>query len=243
MSAKTLIIGHRGAAAVLPENTMESFRLAFHEHQADMIEFDLHLSKNGVPVILHDAKLERTTNGRGFVAQKTLSYLKSLDAGRGFKIPTLEEVLAEFGMRGLSLEIKAKSEELVHACMKLVRKYKAGDIVIGSKHNLVSRVLEKDYPGVPRFCSRQEILFLMTAFQTGAKPLREKSVRVASVPPSCYGISFHRREWIDFLHAKGLKAFFWTIDDPLTMRRLRDYGADGIITNNPGIARKTLSQA
>ncbi len=82
MSKKNpLVIGHRGASALMPENTLESFRLAFGEHAADMIEFDVHLSRDGIPVVIHDETLERTTNGQGFVANKTFAELKSLNAG------------------------------------------------------------------------------------------------------------------------------------------------------------------
>jgi glycerophosphoryl diester phosphodiesterase len=105
----------------MPENTLESFRLAFCEHAADMIEFDVHLSRDGIPVVIHDETLERTTNGQGFVANKTFAELKSLNAGYGFdpeknfsfptrdrqiRIPSLEEVFQNFLINGSPLKSK-----------------------------------------------------------------------------------------------------------------------------------------
>ena len=251
-----LVIAHRGAAASLPENTLEAFRLATGPQGADMIELDIHLTRDGVPVILHDAKLERTTNGTGFVAEKNWASLKDLDAayffdpkkdgafprrGRAVRIPKFEEMLAEFRASPLALEIKPKSEELVHKVVALVKKYGASQhVIVGSKHHLISRTLERDYPEIRRFSSQRQVCLLAAEFQSRRKQLRQTPGQVASVPSRCLGFSFHRKAWIDFLHARGIEAFFWTVDEPETMRRLRDWGADGIITNNPKLAKDAL---
>ena len=87
-----IIIGHRGAMGYEPENTLRSFQKAL-DLGVDMIEFDVHLCKSGELVVFHDEKVNRTTNGQGYIAQKSLEKLKELDAGQGEKIPTLEEVL------------------------------------------------------------------------------------------------------------------------------------------------------
>lgn len=108
-----LVVAHRGVSAEEPENTMRSFRLAA-EVRCDLIEFDVHLSRDGVPVVIHDDTLERTTDGRGRVADRTWAELRALDAGRGERIPSLEDVLA-WAVRdrvGLSVEIKQPTPAL-----------------------------------------------------------------------------------------------------------------------------------
>src|SRR5258708_1238720 len=105
-------IGHRGASAAYPENTMLAFRKAI-DMGANALEFDVHVCKSGEAVVIHDDTLERTTSGRGYVAAHTLSDLKKLDAGRGEPIPTLEEVLFEFAAKIiLFIEIKSAGASL-----------------------------------------------------------------------------------------------------------------------------------
>jgi glycerophosphoryl diester phosphodiesterase len=104
-----LVIGHRGAAAHAPENTLPSFRRAM-ELGADMVELDVHLSSDGELVVIHDDTLDRTTNGNGLVSSKTLKELRDLDAGGGERIPTLGEVVSLVGGRcGLDIELKGAS--------------------------------------------------------------------------------------------------------------------------------------
>lgn len=101
------VIGHRGACAYAPENTLASFALAA-DLGCRMVEFDVRLSKDGVPVVFHDDTLERCTDGRGAVAARTLAELKRLDAGRGERIPTLDEVLTLCLARGMGVNIELK---------------------------------------------------------------------------------------------------------------------------------------
>jgi glycerophosphoryl diester phosphodiesterase len=107
VTGRVLIVAHRGLSAEEPENTMRSFRRAA-EVGCDLIELDVHLSRDGIPVVIHDETLDRTTNGTGLVAERTWAELKALDAGRGERIPSLEDVIA-WAVRGsirLSVEIK-----------------------------------------------------------------------------------------------------------------------------------------
>jgi glycerophosphoryl diester phosphodiesterase len=101
-----LIYGHRGLSGRFPENTLLAFREAL-EAGVDGIEFDVHATSDGVPVIIHDRSLERTTNGTGFVDEVALSRVRELDAGRGERVPTLEEVLTLIGDRAhFDIEVK-----------------------------------------------------------------------------------------------------------------------------------------
>ena len=254
MSTPPLSIGHRGAAKYVPENTLESFRLAF-EKGAGMIEFDVRTSKDGVPVIIHDARLERTTNGGGFVSQKTWAELKSFDAGfhfdpeknqsypfrgKGFKIPSLEEVLTAFTEKGLAIEIKERSAELTKKVISLIRKHRAGSrCVAGSKHDIVSQTLRRDCPDIIRFYSQREIAGTYFDFRRN-KNAAPDPFAVASMPLRSCGLSFDEKKWIDYLHAKKVRAFFWTINDPAVMSSLVSKKADGIISDDPSLLASVI---
>lgn len=107
----TLTIGHRGAAALEPENTLRGFRKAI-EIGVDYVEFDIHRCKSGELVVIHDETVDRTTNGKGFVADLTLQELKKLDAGKGEGIPTLQEVVDVCkGKIKMYIELKATGLE------------------------------------------------------------------------------------------------------------------------------------
>ena len=210
-----LVIAHRGASAHAPENTLEAFRLAFDHFKANMIEFDVRAAKDGVPVVIHDARLERTTTGTGYVAGHTSEQLKTL------LIPTLEEVLASFPGRSLAIEVKEKSRELVHSVMALVKKYRAGDhVIVGSKHHLVARQLHEHYPTIRRFLSQREIMGVCLDSRRNKSNPEKDPLGVISVPPSSRGCRLDTPAFIDYAHKKEMKVFFWTINDPDSMKAL-----------------------
>ncbi len=138
-------IAHRGASAVAPANTLAAFEKAA-ELGADGIEFDVHLSADGAPVVIHDFAVDATTDGSGRVAEMDLAQLKQLDAGSRFdpafageRIPTLEEVLQTFGDRLLlNVELKSTSprdDGLERAVLALVEQYELGSRVLLSSFN------------------------------------------------------------------------------------------------------------
>lgn len=253
---KPLIIAHRGASAYLPENTMKAFRLAIEHHGVQMTEFDLHLSKDNIPVIIHDETLERTTNGTGLVSDKTLNELQKLDAGyyfkiegsagfpcrsKGIKIPTFEELLKSFPKHPLAVEIKQKSRLLVHRAIELIKQYHHLDLcIVGSKHHLVSKIMREKYPHIRRFCSERDVISLIAASKTSVLKNDSYEMTTASIPPYCNGINLDSKDWMDFLHRKKMTVFYWTINDADSAKRLAGNGADGIITNDAPLIQKAL---
>lgn len=153
VTGRVMIVAHRGLSAQEPENTMRSFRRAA-EVGCDLIELDVHLSRDGVPVVIHDDTLDRTTDGRGRVRDRTIDELRRLDAGRGERIPTLEEVVewAEAGSDALSVEIKqptpaqgaAPYEGIAERVVELVRRSRiaAGSLIHSFDHPTIRRVRE-----------------------------------------------------------------------------------------------------
>src|SRR5699024_9416992 len=148
MTNKSILnIAHRGASARYPENTMAAFKGAV-EMGADMIEFDVRLSADGIPVIFHNARLDSPINASGLIADSTLTELKKLDAGSWFhpdfiseQIPTLEETLAwASGTIRLNIELKTDSvdngKQLAESCLSLVKKYRMSEHVLFSSFDL-----------------------------------------------------------------------------------------------------------
>lgn len=255
-SSSPFIIGHRGACAFLPENTLESFRLAF-DQKAPAIEFDVHTSKDGVPVIIHDATLERTTNGKGYVNRTPFKELQKLDAGFMFdpdkngsfpsrkkqiRIPTFEELLQEFKTQMLCVEIKERSPELTHRVVTLIKKHKAEEhCVVGSKYYPVSAAMKESYPSIKRFLSKQEFVAHFMNYKNGSLNLEKDPQAVASMPIEACGLEFGNADYIDYLHRQKITVYYWTVNNPLVMKELAKRGADGIITDNPGAGIKALA--
>lgn len=253
-----LNIAHRGASSLLPENTIPAFRLAFETFKVNMIEFDVHTTKDGIPVILHDARLERTTNGKGYVNEFTLSELKKLDAGfhfdptgagkfpergKGFQIPTLEEVFTQFPNQSFAIEIKEKSAELTRSVMALVKKFEASEqCIVGSKYNIVGKEMRKNFPETRRFSSQGDVVAMFFDFQRGNRKPEIDPLAVASLPTQGFQIRFDSVQWIDFVHAKGMKIYFWTINDSISMKSLWIKGSDGLITDDPGLLNRILGR-
>ena len=229
----TLRIGHRGAAGTHPENTMASFRRAV-ELGADGVEFDVHRTKDGHLVVLHDHELGRTNNGTGLVMEKTLAELKALDAGswkgeafRGEQIPTLQEVIRQTpSSLLLFLELKAGSihyQGIEEELLQVIREEGAMDriqvssfdhVALARLHELEPKLqlgmLFDDHPvdpvGMARACGASALhpFFLWTTPQMVAKA-----------------------------HAAGLKVNVWTVNAPLHIAMMKQIGVDGIMSDYP----------
>ncbi len=220
-----LTIGHRGAAGLEPENTLRSFQRAI-ALGCDMVELDVHVCKTGEVVVIHDATVNRTTNGRGQVADLTLAELKKLDAGKGEHIPTLEEVLRLCaGKTQVNVELKGEGTAdgvaaLVHQLCSS-GEVKEENVLISSFHQDLLRRYRRLRPE-----SKIGTLFWWPWGWTK----RAQEVQACAVHP------LHKRvtkKLIMRAHENDWKVFPWTVDVPGGINRLRSIGVDGIITNYP----------
>lgn len=238
---KPLVLAHRGASAYAPENTLAAFNLAF-ELGADGIELDVSLTRDGIPVVIHDDTVDRTTNGRGAVNQFTLAELQHLDASnrmekyRGEKIPTLEQVLRAVSPRGLvNIEIKSTglhTDGVEGAVLAAIENTGASRVLISSFNPLALRRMFLLDPRLPRgllYAPRLPI-FLRRAW---LRPL----VRPTALHPH---VSMVTRELVVWAHQRGYQVNTWTVDEPDVARRLIEWGVDGIITNKPDVLRKIV---
>jgi glycerophosphoryl diester phosphodiesterase len=219
-----LIIGHRGAMGYEPENTLRSFQRAI-DLRVDMIEFDVHLCKTGELVVIHDEKVNRTTNGRGLVADKTLSELKKLDAGNGEKIPTLEEVLNLID-RKVKVNIELKGPHTATPTLKIIQKYLNQGWIYDDF--LVSSF---DSPELEIMRKRDKKINLAVAIDKD--PLNyiqfSKDINAYSIHPI---VKRTDQKFVELAHQNNLKVFVWTIK-PKEIKKMINLKVNGIFTNYP----------
>lgn len=235
-SRQTLNIAHRGASAAAPPNTLTAFEKAW-ALGADGIEFDVRLCQDGVPVVIHDATVDATTDGSGPVARMTLAQLKALDAGSRFdpafageRIPTLTEVLGAVGER-LLLNIELKSgapldDRLEQAVVDVIEGCALGEQVLLSSFNPVAlRRIQKIAPHLPTalLYARATRLSLALAKLIARQPY-------AAVHPHHALVDEHTMRWA---RQHKHRVHVWTVDEVVEMRRMVGFGVDGIITNSP----------
>lgn len=226
-----LLIAHRGASKLAPENTLKAFEKAI-ELGADYVEFDVHISKDGEIVIMHDSTVDRTTGGKGTIEEMTLKELKDLDCGEGEKIPTLQDLIELAKDKiGLQLEIKAKgmAEKIVH----LVREAGLIESIIISSFDH-DELLE---------IKRIEPSIKLASLILGVK--KKSSIKEA-IDNGFHAIhpmdKFASSKFIASAHEHGIKVNVWTVDSKSKMRKLIEKGVDGIITNDVEAAREVLGR-
>ncbi len=229
------IVGHRGAAGEYPENTLLSFDKAL-EQGADALELDVRVSADGQAVVIHDSTVDRTTSGTGPVSSFTVDQLRTLDAGRGQRVPTLEDVLVRYPETPLIIEVKEEAVAAATAAA-LLRHGAASRVLVGS---FESAALRPFRVGFYRSASRRETALSWVTARVGAS-LPGLRVHAFTVPEH-YG----RLRVVDeaFVHAsrrRGRPVHVWTVDEPDQARRLRGLGVAGIITNRPALLRTALS--
>jgi len=217
-----IIMGHRGAAAVAPENTLLSVAKAI-EIGVDAVEIDVRLTKDRELVVIHDASVDRTTNGRGAVNQYELRDIKTLDAGRGERIPTLQEVVDLVGGR-VTLVIELKEEGTEKKVVELIRKnhFEQQVYVISFWHRLVKNVKEL----APR---------IKTGVLLVGCPVDACVATQASADAVVMRYSFVNRDFVETAHKEGLQVLIWNIDDRNLLKPYVEIGVDGIASNDPQV--------
>lgn len=249
--ARPLHIAHRGGAAIYPENTMVAFRAAVERHQTDVLELDVHLSRDGVVVVAHDDTLDRCTDAKGPVAARTAAELAAVDAavghadhrGKRVGIPPLVEVLRAFPTVAFNIELKAGSDALIEAFVALVRAEGIVErVCCGCEDDEPAAKLAAALPEGTHFYPKGAAAqFVMTAMQGQAPPLDDRYT-VLDIPPAYGGWPVVTPTLIEAARATGRYVNVWTIDDADEMRRLLELGVGGIMTDRPDVLRAVLDE-
>lgn len=234
-----LTIAHRGASGYAPENTMPAFDQAVRMN-ADFIELDVQMSKDGQLVVIHDTTVDRTTDGTGAVGDLTWQQLRALDAGEWFapefagaRIPSLAEVLDRYGGKiGILIEMKAPwlYEGIERKVADEWRKRQMdaasnkGKVIVQSFDHLSVRRFHEILPVIPVG------VLTYRAQDLTIRKLKEFASYADFVNPS---LSLVTQQSVNRIHSYGMKVLAWTVTDPVWIAPLKQIGVDGIITDYP----------
>ena len=222
-AAQFLSIGHRGASGHEPENTLRAIRRAL-ELGADGVEIDVRLI-DGELIVFHDDRLDRTTNGHGKISRQRFSYLRTLDAGKGERIPTLREVFAMVDRRAF-INIELKARRTAGPVQSLIREF-LDEHGWSPEHFLVSSFHRRELRSISD--PRIRIGLLLTK-PTLLYHVSARRVRAWSVHP---GVRFTTAKFVAHAHRRGFQVIPYTANKPATIARLRAIGADGVFTDFP----------
>lgn len=259
-SAKPLNFGHRGFAGQYPEHTLLSYQKAIAAG-ADVLELDVRLTNDNVLVLIHDETLDRTSNGKGKVKEKSLDEIKKLNVGckfsldqngitcfpfkdAKFKIPSLAEVFNEFKQYRFNIDVKQHEKKVCEALFQLIKEFKMSEQVL---------VASDDYATINNFriLSKGEIA-TAASFREVGNFMLFKSINnlkrfhleadALQIPEKYFGIRILTESLIQEAHKKNIAVHPWTINEKADMERLLRWGVDGIITDFPDILNIMLNK-
>ena len=216
----TLMYAHRGASALHPENTLRAFQHAL-AIGVDGIELDVHATADGIPVVIHDRDIGRTTDGDGYVDQITVARLETFDAGQGERVPTLAEVLALVGdVAHLDIEIKGSNVE-------------QSVLDVLAQHPTVRWAISSfDWDTLRTLRGLDPVAELWPLAERADDELIAVATELASPAVSLY-TGAYTPENAAKLRDAGLHVMVWTVNDPREARRVEDLGAFGLCTDDP----------
>lgn len=235
------VIAHRGGGARAPENTIETMRLGLADG-ADALEFDVRVSADGEIVVIHDATVDRTTNGSGAVEQMTAAELQSLDAGFRFKgvspksvttgkygIPTFEEVLLAFPATPFLIEVKAPLA--AGGTRRLIEKHRAEERCLVDSYSSTALAV---FRGSRIACGpgRSGLIRLLKNSLLGARPPVPAEVAAICIPRRYHGAPLPVKYLAAAMRRAGKPTHIWTVNDPQEARALWKLGAAGMITDD-----------
>jgi glycerophosphoryl diester phosphodiesterase len=241
-------IAHRGGSKLRPENTRAAFDHAV-ALGADALECDVHLSRDGEAVVIHDPTLERTTDAKGPVAALTADELARVDAGfhfgaaEGFPwraraggVPRLHDVLGAYRDRPLIIEIKGENPATAARVLALIREHDAAHrVIVGGFSPAVIGLVRREMPELVTSAARDEARRALTRSYFGLRP-RNAAFKLFQMPFRLQGRQIFRRSFVTAARRGGLPVQSWIIDEPADMRRLIEWGVTGIISDRPDLA-------
>ena len=230
VGVEDFVFAHRGASIEHPENTLAAFRRAM-ELGAAGVELDVHLSADGVPVVIHDDTVDRTTNGSGEVSTLTIDVLQQLDAGNGERIPTLGQVLDVVEGK-LQVDIEVKAAEAAEAVLAEVRDRPTLAFAMSSfMHDVLRHVRTLD-----------ENVELWPLSVTVSDELIQTAKDLGSTQVAIFD-GMVNQDIIGELGRHELRAWIWTVNDPQRALELMRMGAVGICTDDPAAIQRALGFA
>ena len=251
------VIAHRGDSRNYPENTLPAFESAVRMG-IDVVETDIHLTKDGVLVIWHDPTLERNTDGSGRIEDHTLEELRRFDAGytftqdggktfpfrgKGVRICTLAEALEHCPGQRFNIDLKTKCPEIVDEFIRVIREHDAVDRVVGASFHLSNlKRLRRLAPDFLTSVTTAEVVPLLFRQKTHTLPKAFKRKIIFQIPMAAGPVKVVTPAFVKAMHQRGAVVMVWTINDEETMRRLFAMGVDSVMTDDPALVIKVADE-
>lgn len=241
------LFAHRGASAEVPENTLPAFERAW-QAGTPFLETDCHGTADGEIVLLHDATLERTTDGKGLVRERRWSEIARLDAGysfesrdgdrpfrgRGIRVPRLAELLDAFPEARVNLELKQADPPIAERVLRVIREARAEDrILLAAEDGALLDAVRSLQPRTAIGSSVREITAFFRALREGQIDRFRPAGDALQIPIEAFGERLVTPESIEAAHRVRLFLHVWTVNDPSSMRELLALGVDGLMSDDP----------
>lgn len=252
-----LVIAHQGGDGLWPGNTMYAFEQAA-ALGVDVLEMDLHITRDGVLVLNHDETVDRTTDGTGNIEDMTLAEIQALDAGydwspddgqtfpyrgTGLTIPTLEDVFRNFPGYRMTIEIKKTAGSMADPFCRMIRANNMQDqVLVASFHDERMQEFRQVCPEVATSSARQETTVFVLLSKAFLGRFYSPAFYSLQVPEESGGITVMTSRFVRAAHGRNLRVEPWTIDDPVQMQQYIDWGVDGIITDRPDLMLELLGR-
>ena len=250
------LFAHRGGALEAPENTIEAFAAGL-EAGADRLELDVHATSDGEIVVLHDERVDRTTDGSGLVRELDLAGVKELDAGANFeaddgrrpfaggsvRIPTFIELLEAFPGVPLNIEIKQDAPAIEARVLAILDEFSArGRVLLAAEDNGIMRRIRALAPDLHFGASTDNVVEFIQAWQNDALAGYEPCGVALQVPARFMDTPLVTPEFVEVAHRVGFEVHVWTVDDEAEMEHLLGLGVDGIMTDRPTLAARVYGR-
>ena len=245
---RPLVMAHQGGDGLWPGNTLYAFERAA-ALGVDVLEFDIHSTADGELIVMHDATVDRTTNGTGRIAAMTLKQIKTLDAGhcwspdggrthpyrgQGITVPTLAEVLARFPDFRLNIEMKQVAPEAVaNFCLMIRDRGLTNKVLVASVQGGPMETFRRECPEVATSATSAEVLKFLSLEKTYLGDGYTPAAQALQVPERAGALPIVTRSFVATARARNMQVHVWTINREDDMRRLIDLGVDGIFTDYP----------
>ncbi|MBI3176165.1 MAG: glycerophosphodiester phosphodiesterase [Chloroflexi bacterium] len=257
---RPLVIAHQGGDGLWPGDTLYAFEHAV-DLGVDVLEMDAHITKDSQIVLMHDEKVDRTTDGTGLIEDMTLAQLRELDAayqwssdggqtfpfrGQGIQVPTLEELFQKFPQMRYVIEIKLTRNPIGQPLCDLIRKYDMQDrVMVASFHDDAMSAFRQACPEVATSAAKTEVtsfVLLGKIFLSGLLSPKFESLQVPYETSESYGVPVMTERFIREAHARNVKVEPWTVNDPDLMKQYIAWGVDGLITDRPDLMLEVLGK-
>lgn len=245
------VIAHRGGGLEAPENTLTAFEHSANLYDEMVFELDVHLSRDGEVIVIHDPTVDRTTDGHGPVGQMNAREIAKLDAGyrfssdggktfpfrgKGARHPLLSEVLRAFPRNRVSIEVKHAYPSFEDKVINIIQKAGADDrVVLAGEDHLVLERLRKYAPHMCSGFSKKEIFITFLADKVRLPGLAPRRGDVLQIPLFHGNLPVYSSRLLLNSHRQGKFLHVWTVNDEATMRYLVSEGVDGLITDAPSL--------